>query len=256
MDGNGGKNAIPSTLRLLIIIEEMAEAGEPVTPTELNRTLGLPKPTIHRLFSQLEDEGFVQRELNGNGYSPGKRLRRISAGILASQQSRTVRTAILTALTEIIGETCNISVPDGDRMIYIDRVETKWPLRIQLPTGTKVPLHCTASGKLYLASLSAAQLSGFLNRATLAAETEYSIVDADRLRRELSDVRMNGHATDDQEFIDGMIAVGVPILEPKGRFMATLSVHAPIQRLSMKAALSHIPLLRKTAEDLAELALN
>ncbi len=256
MDGSDAKTSIPSTLRLLIIIEEMAEAGEPVTPTTLNRTLGLPKPTIHRLFSQLEDEGFVQREIDGNGYSPGPRLRKISAGILSSQKIRTARTAILTKLTETVGETCNISLPDRDKMVYVDRVETSWPLRIQLPTGTKVPLHCTASGKLYLASLSAAQFTVYLNTSELTAETTQSITDADALKREVSEVRVNGFATDNQEFIDGMVAVGVPILESNGRLMSTLSLHAPIQRLKMKDALSHIPLLRETAQELADLALD
>lgn len=253
MDGTDAKDSIPSTLRLLIIIEEMAEAGVPVTPTELNKSLGLPKPTIHRMFTQLEDEGFVQREIDGSGYSPGRRLRKLSAGVLSSLRIRTARTAILTRLAEVIGETCNISLPDDDQMIYVERVETKWPLRIQLPTGTKVPLHCTASGKLFLASLSATQLTSYFKTTTLGAQTDRTITDPDDLKRELSEVRVNGYATDNQEFVDGMVAVGVPIRDGNDRLMSTLSVHAPIQRLTLKDALLHVPLLHETAHELANL---
>ena len=64
-----------------------------------------------------------------------------------------VRQTVLNALAEDVGETCNIAMPERHAMVYLDRVETKWPLRIQLPVGTEVPFHCTASGKMYLSSL-------------------------------------------------------------------------------------------------------
>ena len=111
------EGAIPTNLRLLIVIEEMANAGVPVTPTDVNRVLGLPKPTIHRLFATLEAEGFIQREIDGREYSPGLRLRTLSAGILSSLRIRTARIAILTRLAEHIGETCNIALPDRKSVV-------------------------------------------------------------------------------------------------------------------------------------------
>ena len=121
-DDKDKDGAIPTNLRLLLVLEEMARAGVPVTPTEVNQTLGLPKPTIHRLFTTLETEGFIQREIDGRGYSPGRRLRMMSTGILSSLRIRTARIAILTQVAEDIGETCNIALPDRDAMIYLDRV--------------------------------------------------------------------------------------------------------------------------------------
>ena len=255
MDGSTPKETIPSTFRLLILLEELSAVGVPVTPTELNKKVGLPKPTIHRLFAQLEAEGFVQREIDGIRYSPGFRLRKMTAGVLSSLRIRTARITILTRLAEEIGETCNISLPDRDQMIYLERVETKWPLRIQLPIGTKVPLHCTASGKLFLASLSERQLASFLKTNALPAETRNTITEPDRLKEEIAATHANGFATDDQEFVEGMIAVGVPIMESNMRLLSTLSIHAPIQRLTLKAALVHLPLLHKAAKDLSEVAL-
>ena len=97
MDDQARDGQIPTNLRLLLVLEALAEAGSPVTPTEVNQTLGLPKPTIHRLFATLEAEGFIQREIDGRGYSPGSRLRIMSAGIMSSLRIRTARQAILTA---------------------------------------------------------------------------------------------------------------------------------------------------------------
>ena len=78
------EGAIPTNLRLLLLLEELAQSGLPTTPTELNAKLGLPKPTVHRLFHTLEAEGFVQRDIDGKSYSPGRRLRRLSASACAN----------------------------------------------------------------------------------------------------------------------------------------------------------------------------
>ena len=119
---------------------------------QLSAALGLPKPTIHRLLQTAEAEGFLQRDLDGRSYGPGLRLRQIAVHTMSSERLRTGRLAILKAVAEEIGETCNLATPDREGMTYLDRVETKWPLRIQLPIGTQVPFHCTASGKMYLST--------------------------------------------------------------------------------------------------------
>lgn len=244
---------IPTNLRLLLALEEMASAGVPVTPTDVNQVLGLPKPTIHRLFATLEAEGFIQREIDGRGYSPGLRLRNLSAGILSSLRIRTARVAILTRLAEEIGETCNVALPERDGMIYIDRVETKWPLRIQLPIGSRVPFYCTASGKLYLSSLSSQHLSRYAHAAKLEQFTSKTLISPEKLIEEIQSVRKKGFSTDNEEFMEGMIAVGVPIHESNGRLVSTLSFHAPIQRLTMEEAQKHLEALRQAANNLSML---
>ncbi len=195
MEGDG-RETIPTTLRLLLVIEQIAEAGMPVTPTDVNARMGLPKPTIHRLFHTLEEEGFVQRDMDGRTYSPGPRLRRMAGGILSSLRIRTARLAVLRRLSREIGETCNIALPDRDAMIYLERVETEWPLRIQLPIGTRVPFHCTASGKMYLASLSENHLRKYVAATDLGRRTPNTITDRDSLMDEIAAIRRQGYALD------------------------------------------------------------
>lgn len=153
---------IPTNLRLLLIFEEVVAAGVPVTPSTIGDALGLPKPTVHRLLQTAEAEGFLQRDLDGRSFGPGPRLNRLALNTLSSHRLRTARLAVLQALANDLGETCNIATPDREGMIYLDRVETKWPLRIQLPIGTQVPFHCTASGKIYLSHLTAPNMARFL----------------------------------------------------------------------------------------------
>lgn len=254
MQGDGDKaGTIPTNLRLLMAIEQIAKAGRPVTPTEVNAHIGLPKPTIHRLFNTLEEEGFLQRDLDSRTYSPGARLRELAGGILSSRRIRTARQAILRRLSREIGETCNISLADHFGMIYLERVETEWPLRIQLPIGSRVPFYCTASGKMYLSSLAPNDLRKYLEAAELQRRTPNTITDSDALLQELRRVRNNGYALDREEFIEGMIALAVPVLDTNDRLMVTLSFHAPKPRFDVDKALRYLAPLRRAAADLSEL---
>jgi DNA-binding IclR family transcriptional regulator len=254
-DASNPEKAIPTNLRLLLLLEEIARVGVPMTPTAANEVLGLPKPTVHRLFHRLEEEGFLQRDIDGRSYSAGQRLRKLSVNVVSSTRLRTVRLAVLNALTEDVGETCNIATPERDGMIYIDRVETKWPLRIQLPVGTTVPFHCTASGKMYLSSLPPRHLSKYLSNAILDAHTGETLTDPEKIVQEIEQVRNNDFSTDNEEFMEGMVAIAVPIRDDLGRLMSTLSVHAPTQRISLEELRGHLERLRRAADDLAEMLL-
>lgn len=246
-------DTIPTNLRLLLVLEEVARIGVPVTPTEVNAKLGLPKPTIHRLFATLEDEGFLQRDLDGRAYSPGRRLRGMATGVLSSLRIRSARLAVLRKLSAQVGETCNIALPDRDAMIYLERVETEWPLRIQLPIGTTVPFYCTASGKMYLSTLPKSHLSRYATSEQLEARTANTITDPGNLIKAMADVRRDGYAIDNEEFMEGMIALAVPITDRNDRLVATLSFHAPTLRFSVTKALDHVADLHKAAADLASL---
>lgn len=249
------KPNIPTNMRLLLVLEEIAATGVPLTPTEVNSRLGLPKPTIHRLFTTLEQAGFIQRDIDGRSYSPGRRLRQMSVNVLSSLRIRTARLAVLNALALEVGETCNVATPDRDAMIYLDRVETKWPLRIQLPIGTSVPLHCTASGKMYLSSLDPSHLQQYLDTTPLMQKTAHTLTDPAKLGAVLQVIKKQGYATDNAEFMDGMVACAVPILDGRGRLVSTLSIHAPSQRMSLQAVTSHVPLMQDTAVKLSQLIL-
>ncbi|MGF1445210.1 MAG: IclR family transcriptional regulator [Pikeienuella sp.] len=248
--------AIPTTLRMLVILEELARIGVPVTPTAVNEALGIPKPTIHRLFATLEAEGFLMRDIDGRSFTPGRRLRRMSVNVLSSLRVRTARLAVLGRLAEEIGETCNIAVPDREAMVYLDRVETKWPLRIQLPVGTQVPFYCTASGKMYLSTLNPAHLERYLRAARFPPRTDKTLTEVEQIRAEIAATRARGFGEDAEEFMEGMIAVAVPVLDDQSRLLSTVSFHAPKMRLSLAEARRHVPKLRSAAAELVRLVLH
>jgi DNA-binding IclR family transcriptional regulator len=205
------------------------------------------------LFHTAEEEGFLQRDIDGRSYGPGPRLRRLSVNTISSQRMRTLRVAILSRVAEDFGETCNISTPDRDAMVYLDRVETHWPLRIQLPVGSRVPLHCTSAGKMYLSSLRSSFLNRLLDNIKLEGYVPGTITDKEALKSELEVTRKRGYSTDNEEFMEGMVAVAVPIRDAQNRVVSTLSVNGPLQRVSLGGLESKIGRLQAAAEELSEL---
>lgn len=244
---------IPTTLRLLTLLEEVVKHGGPVTPTDLAEATDLPKATLHRLFQTLENEGFLQREPDGRSYTVGLRARALAMATLSTQRVRTPRLAIMRALARDTGETCNFAIPDREAMVYLDRVETEWPLRVQFSVGARVPFYCTAGGKLYLSTLSDKRLDSYLRNADLARMTPNTLTDPAALRDEIGRIRAQGHAVDNEEFLDGVIAFAMPLHDRHGRMPAIIAFQAPIQRMSLEQGHTHLPRLRRAAQELSEL---
>ncbi|MBR9884524.1 MAG: helix-turn-helix domain-containing protein, partial [Oceanospirillales bacterium] len=114
-----------SILRVLEIIESVANASKPMTPTELANHLDIPKATGHRLVQTLEKEGFLQTNMRGF-VVPGARLHQAALGIIYAGRYKAQRRAILEHLSDQVGETCGLAIPDGTEMLYFDRVQANW----------------------------------------------------------------------------------------------------------------------------------
>jgi IclR family acetate operon transcriptional repressor len=234
--------------RVLLMLEIIAKAEEPPTLNELVTLIELPKATTHRLVTRLEKLGFAQRSMDGRRYEIGYRLTSLALGAMRHSFQQAPRRAILAALVKEIGETCNITVLDATELVYLDRVESDWPLQIRLNTGSRVPLHCTASGKLFLSLAPATLRKAFFASQPLARHTPLTIVDRAALERELNRIRKTRIGTDDEEFIEGMSAAAVPVMDARGKICATVAVHGPTTRLPLKRAIALAPALLKAAK--------
>ena len=181
-----------STLKALSVLEALVQAPGPVTLTELMQATGLPKPSLHRTLALFEDAGYVQREPAGRAYAVGPRLASLGLAILANDAAATLRRAILRQLVADVGETCNLAMLRKGEVVYLDRVEAEWPLRLHLPVGSTVPPHCSASGKLLLAFLPAAERDALVNEIPMARFTEHTITDRALLAKELDRIVASG----------------------------------------------------------------
>jgi IclR family acetate operon transcriptional repressor len=247
------QEGIPTILRGLIMLEQVARAQRPISATEIIEQMNLPKPSVNRILSQLEEEGFLQREPVKKRYLPGPRSSKFVLSIMSNDALGAPRHAILQALSDEIGETCNCTMLDGDRTVYFDRVEANWPIRIQLPIGSRLPLHCSASGKLFLAHMKPRLRQRLVFAAPLKRNTDRSITDPELLLAELKRIKSDGVGVDNEELMDGMVAIAVPVFNPSNEICFTLAVHAPKARKSLDELRQYLPSLRNAAASMTSI---
>ena len=239
------------TMRLFALLELIAAKDEFVSLQGLAEETGTPKPTLHRMLQQLESAELLVRQSDGRHYGTGARLRRLAEDILLNATQYGARHAVLSALVDEIGEACNLTTLSGNEVVYLDRAETPEPLRFHLHPGSRVPAHCSATGKMLLSQLGPQQQRKLLGHAPLKKHTPKTIVDLDDLERDLKEARRNGYAIDDEEFLPGLVCVAVLVPHDSGRTNLCLATQAPVMRFQADDASRVLPALRRAAATLS-----
>ncbi len=251
-------------LRLFALLEVVGASDQRHSLQSLVDETGLPKPTLHRMLQQLESAGLLQREGDGRHYGTGSRLRRLAENLLLNDSHHGARHAVLRRLVEEVGESCNITALSGSEVVYLDRVETAAPLRFYLRAGSRVPAHCSASGKVMLAQMSPAQRRRLLGHAPLEQYTAKTITAPELLEREMRRVRKDGYALDDEEFLPGLLCIAVRVPRgdaaraPRGDAARApsnlcIAIQAPVMRLNADKARQWLPALQRAASAMSQI---
>ena len=251
-EGTGRTSGIQKVIRLM---QALTALDEPQSLADLADRLEMPRPTVHRLLAQLEDAGVAQRDLGGKGYTAGPIWLRLAVDALATRARQPLVRGIMRKLVDTIGESCNLGILQNLEILYLERVECDWPLRMQLQAGSRVPLHCTASGKLMLAQMKPRQRARLFDGLRLERFTNKTFVDPAALDRECEAIGVSGVSVNREEYHLGLIGVAVPVMRSNGTAVAALAVHAPSFRMSVEAALDHVPILREAAREIAVAAM-
>ncbi|QHE87769.1 IclR family transcriptional regulator [Hydrogenophaga sp. BPS33] len=239
-------------LRLLELLELFAQHTQALALPEVVAASGWPKPTVHRMLAQLEQGGWLVREPDGRRYTMASRLLRLGESALSNSTRQGVRHAVLRQLVAEVGESCNLTAMSGADVVYLDRVESAFPLRLELRPGTRVPAHCSASGKLFLAWMGARQRKSLLDGLALTRYTAHTLTQRSALEAELKAIRRDGHAVDAEEFVDGLVCVAVPVFAPGQRTVrCALALQAPAARMPLAQARAQLPKLQAAAHALA-----
>lgn len=237
--------------KALVTLELFADRSRPLTSTEISTQLGLSRQAVHRQLRQLEDLGLVLR-LPEDQFMLGPRAKSLATRILQASHIMPEIRPVLERVVSLVGETCNIGMLDGYELVYIDRVECNWPLRVQLRPGSRVPSHCTGIGKLLLAHLPSRRRQRLLSIMPLPRFTENTITDPATLSDHLRQIRRQGYSVNNQEDSVGLIAIAVPVRNRSGHVMAGLAVHGPEARLPIEKAKTYLGDLNAAAELLGE----
>jgi len=239
-------------LRAVRVLEAIARQDAPPQLSEICREVDLPKPTVYRILTTLEHAGLIGREPGSKRYTCAERLNALAGETLLRSPNRAARRAVLEELVEQVGETCNLTIPNNNSVLYLDRVEASWPLRISLGAGSKVPLYASASGKMFLSYLPKRSRERFLRVTPLIRHTQNTLTDPSRLSREFEQIRANGYSVDNEEYLAGICCLAVPVRDSDGRVVAGVAVHAPATRMRLDQAMEFLPTLRQAADAISQ----
>jgi DNA-binding IclR family transcriptional regulator len=225
-----------------------AVAVEPAGITELAARAGLPKSTVARLLSALENEGAVTRDDEDRLYVIGVGLAELAGAIDASAALATAVKPHLQWLASELGEAAGFSVPTGYTMQYVVQVESPNPVQVRDYTGLTVPMHVGPSGLCMMAQWPMEDLDRYLSRP-LASFTPHTINDPDRIRRRLAEIRKIGHCWIREEFAEGINSVAAPVFASGHRALGAIHVHGPAYRFPPPGRSEEIAeLVREAAE--------
>jgi IclR family acetate operon transcriptional repressor len=237
---------VQSLERAFLLLELMAEDGGEVALSRLAADSRLPLSTIHRLVRTLVARGYV-RQLPSRRYVLGPRL--IHLGESSSRTLGTWARPHLSDLVDATGETANLAMLDGDRVVYVAQVPSRHSMRMFTEVGRRVHLHCTGVGKALLSQLPAPTARDLLVRGGMPSRTPLTVTDPDELMAQLPQIAAQGYAVDDGEQETGVRCIAVPV--PGGPLMTAISVSGPEGRVSMDSVSVIVTQLRATAAALA-----
>lgn len=240
-----GKNdySVRAVDRVCLILNRLQESAEGVTLKEVVQATGLPKASAFRYLRTLEHHRWVERAGQGTAF-------RLGLGFVGMQSRhleilRERARPVLESLREEFEETANLGVLDGDRVIYVDVVESRRGVRLSAACGVRVPLHCTALGKAIASRLPDHRIRDLHTGSGLVKLTPDTIDTLPALFQELARIRRCGYAIDDREYEEDGRCIAVPL--PGTHLPAALSISGPSSRFSLDTATTAAQTLITTA---------
>jgi IclR family KDG regulon transcriptional repressor len=246
-------NTVKSVLKAFAIIEELDKAGE-LSIGELSKRLSMDKSTVHRLINTIKEAGYVNQNEENRKYSNSLKLFAIGNKVVKSTGIKKIARPYLECLADKSGETINLGVRVGAKIIYVDKIESSSTIRAGLEIGMTVPTYCSGLGKAILAFTPEETLNEVLDEINIFKKyTKKTIENRADFLKELEVVRKNGYSIDDEEYVDGLICFGVPVFDYHGNPVAAVSISFPKYRYDeLKHREMHSKLLLETSNEISK----
>ncbi len=243
---------IESLLRGLQVLSLFNRDTSALSLTEIKDAAKLNKTTAFRIISTLESAGYLERNPETKKYRPGLKVLQLGFTAISSLEFRQVARPYLRQLSQNVDETVSLSVLDGMEVVYVDRVRKQQIVGVVLGIGSRIPAQCGSMGKVMLAHLPPEDLAQRLSQ-TLTPCTPYSIVDQTAIEAELTRVRQQGYALNDEELEIGLRAVAAPIWDHTNHVVAAINVTGSVRTIPRQRMMEELaPKVRETAVQISQ----
>jgi DNA-binding IclR family transcriptional regulator len=218
---------VDKALRILELLGQ-----EELRLVDLSARMGEHKSTVQRLLVTLHNRGFVRQDERTKRYSVGLKVLQLASLALADMDLREAARDPMQRLGDLTQETVHLGVYDEPQIVYIDKIESTFPIRMYSRVGARAESYCTGIGKALIAFLTDYEFERYLRRVSFMRFTPHTITSAERLRDEVVRIRAQGYALDLQEHEEGVRCAAAPVFRLDGRVAGSISVAAPAFRKS------------------------
>jgi len=244
------KQLLQSLERGMAVIQIFSRERPALTLSDVARLTGTTRATARRILLTLEQLGHVRSD--GRLFSLTPRVLSLGWAYLSSLNLGEVAQPLMEELVEQTKESCSAATLDLPDVVYVARVPTRRIMTIALGVGSRLPAHATSMGRVLLAGLPEPELERYLREFPRETFTEFTIVDAGRLREKVAKAREQGFALVDQELEIGLRSISAPIRDRNGATIAALNTSAAAPRASIRDCLDRfLPALLSTAETIS-----
>ena len=244
---------IQSVQRALGILDLFDEQHMEIKITDISHRMGLHKSTVHSLLKTLQEQRYIEQNAENGKYRLGMKLLERSSQLMQSLDINRVAKAVLTDIASRTGQTVHLVIRDGREGVYIDKVEGEKAVIRYSRVGRRIPLHCSAVGKILSAFQPVNQLKKLLAGYTFKLQTEKTIGNEADFLAELDLVRSNGFAEDNEENDQGVRCIAIAIRDHTGEVIASVSMSMLAARVSQEEITGYQELMLAKGEELSRL---
>ena len=233
-----------SLARGLTVIRAFGHEFPRLRAIEVAKRTGLSRAAARRYLLTLQDLGYVGSD--GDVFYLRPRLLDLGFSYLSSIGVEDIVQPALSRISEKTQASSTFAVLDRDEVVFVARAPSRGIFMLATSIGGRVAAHATTLGQVLLASLPPAQLDRYLSESRRVAFTKWTVTDADALRRKLNRVRVDGYALSYAEQFEGIVAVAVPVHNPRGEVVAAVNINMyPANASKIRVAKGFVPVLRR-----------
>ena len=226
------KDTVQSVERTLSILEVLSDYSEGLGVTDISEKVELHKSTVYRLLSTLINKDYVTQDKETNRYKITFKLYELGNKRIEKMNILSASKLYSKKLMESVNEVVHLVVREGNKIVYIDKVEANNTIRMASSIGKRSPMYCTSVGKAILAYLPVQEVEEVWNISKVEKLTKYTITNFEDLKRELNMVKEKGYAIDNEENEMGVRCVGAPIFNRFGEIEGAISISGPAIRIT------------------------
>lgn len=217
--------------RAFDILEALSEENAPMTLSEISKTVGLSKSTVHRILTAMLDRSFVAKTDTGS-YTIGFKIIEMASTHINNLELLTEAAPFLNKIIRELDLTAHLGILDGPDVVYLEKLDGHPNSQRYTQIGHRSPGFCSSIGKCLMAGMSSAELGDVLDLCDFKRYTKNTITDRRELVRHLRQVRIQGWAMDDEEFEEGHRCIGSTVYDYRGLPVAAISASGSVSVLN------------------------